>query len=191
MLRVGATLLFFNPLNVATTQGFTSLESRIAHQGLDDLGGCSADAGGPSLAPSAYVCMNHSVAHCAPFHLDEHHIRSGHDVYRNYQRKANVNRNLYQFVLEYDHQQRMGHAFAPGCCESHFFSRRPFSGSAIAAVTTTLGVLLFALTYGYNIAKPVVDAHYELWKPAAEQREEEAAEADNGKSPKEEEDDDE
>ena len=34
-----------------------------------------------------------------------------------------------------------------------------FGGSAIAALAGVLGVLLFGLTYGYHIGKPVYDAY--------------------------------
>ncbi|KAG5477959.1 hypothetical protein LSCM4_05354 [Leishmania orientalis] len=73
---------------------------------------------------------------------------------------------LYAFVIEYDHRGAIPR-FCRGPYRGDFFSTAAFSGSLAAGILTAGGVALFTLTFGYNIGKPVVDAHRELfWKSA-------------------------
>ncbi|CAD2219914.1 hypothetical protein AGDE_13472 [Angomonas deanei] len=77
--------------------------------------------------------------------------------------KEIADRQLYQFVMEYDHGKRMRHEFGDSAVKSNYFSNKPFSGSPAAAVLTGVGIFMFCLTYVYHLGKPIVDAHRELW----------------------------
>ncbi|KAG5478198.1 hypothetical protein CUR178_04912 [Leishmania enriettii] len=73
---------------------------------------------------------------------------------------------LHAFVIEYDHRGAIPR-FCRGPYRGDFFSTAAFSGSLVAGILTAGGVALFMLTFGYNIGKPVIDAHRELlWKNA-------------------------
>ncbi|KAG5477721.1 hypothetical protein LSCM1_05017 [Leishmania martiniquensis] len=82
-----------------------------------------------------------------------------------------TNDDLHAFVMAYDHRAAALPHFCRGPCEGGFFSNSAFSGSAIAGAFTVGGVALFLLTFGYNIGKPVVEAHRKLpWKGAGAAR---------------------
>ncbi|KAG5503410.1 hypothetical protein JKF63_05548 [Porcisia hertigi] len=73
-----------------------------------------------------------------------------------------VSSNLHKFVMEHDHRSRTS-----GFFRGPFPGELPFShssnGSLVGDVLTVGGVVLFVLTFGYNIGKPVIDAHRELF----------------------------
>ncbi|KAG5500713.1 hypothetical protein JIQ42_04736 [Leishmania sp. Namibia] len=79
---------------------------------------------------------------------------------------ATTSGELHAFVIAYDHRGAIPR-FCRGPSRGDFVSNAAFSGSLVAAILTAGGVALFTLTFGYNIGKPVVDAHRELfWKSA-------------------------
>ncbi|CBZ27395.1 hypothetical predicted transmembrane protein [Leishmania mexicana MHOM/GT/2001/U1103] len=74
--------------------------------------------------------------------------------------------DLYAFVMEYDRRSTMPR-LCSGPPHSDLLSRHLFSGSPLAGVLTAGGVAFFVLTFGYNVGKPVVDAHRKFfWKRA-------------------------
>lgn len=75
--------------------------------------------------------------------------------------------DVYRRVMAYDRKSHMNSKNCGGKGVQRSVAQRYFSGSLLGAAATATGIILFVLTFAYNVGKPVVDAHREYFSKLA------------------------
>ena len=94
--------------------------------------------------------------------------------------------DVFRRVMEYDRQYSISPRplSSSSSLPGRSIAQRYFSGSVVGAAATAAGVLLFILTFAYNVGKPVVDAHRKYFaqlalKDSADDKEDEDSDVAN------------